>query len=249
MSAAASFIDKGYSAHASVTDCRVRERHLCGLQTSCQPIAARADKDCLWPAEVRDISVHGMGLVLRRRFERGTGLAVEIPGPDGQPADTLLAKVVHISARKDGGWLLGCNFVSELSQDELRRLLDLAAAQQAEAEDADIFSERPGTSKVEQLAEASGSMVVPRVRLEGPGGHGFELSRAVRRFFFKGTWPLQPGKVLRFRIFKEADEAPPVTVRVQQCVKGEKGWSIHYFFVGSPHPTALRLLGYGTPRK
>jgi hypothetical protein len=244
MSAAAVQVEAGYTPRASMAECRVSERHPCGLQTSCQPIAARADKDYKWPAEVRDISVGGVGLVLRRRFERGTGLAIEIPGPDGQIADTLLAKVVHVTTRRDGAWLLGCQFVSGLSDDEMQRLLQLARAQTAEADEADIFSDASASSKVADLAEASSSMVVHRVRLEGPGQKGVEVSRAVRRFFLRGTWPLRAGTVLRLRIFKEGDEGPPVTVRVTRCVQQGKGWTVHYCFVGSPPAAALPLLGY-----
>jgi hypothetical protein len=241
---AAAVDEAAYVPRASVAECRVRERHPCGLQTSCQPIAARSDKDCLWPAEVRDISLNGLGLVLRRRFERGAGLAVEVRGTDGELVDTLLVKVIHVSPRQDGSYLLGCAFASELSEDELGRLLALAKAQQAEAEEADIFSSQPA-SRVEKLAEASGSMVVPRVRLAGPGRQGVEVSRAVRRFFLKGSWPLLAGTVLRLRIFKKnGDESPPATIRVIRCAKGEKGWTINYCFVGSPSPDAMRLLGY-----
>src|SRR5580692_1103433 len=90
-------------------DCRVWERHACGLQTSCQPIAARADKDILWRATLRDVSATGVGMVLDRRFEPGAGLSIEIPGLGG--GNTLLAKVVHATGLPEGKWLLGCAFV------------------------------------------------------------------------------------------------------------------------------------------
>src|ERR1043165_2571735 len=67
-------------APARRVECRVRERRPCGLKTSCQPIAARGDKDVMWPATIRDISVASIGLVLGRRFEPGAGLAIEVPG-------------------------------------------------------------------------------------------------------------------------------------------------------------------------
>src|SRR6516225_2385721 len=77
------------------SECRVYERFPVDLQASCQPIAARSDRDIVWPATVRDVSEGGVGLVLKRRFERGAGLAIELPGSDDRPAETLLAKVVH----------------------------------------------------------------------------------------------------------------------------------------------------------
>jgi hypothetical protein len=243
MSASVNLLEAGGAAPtARAAECRVRERHPCSLQTSCQPIAARSDKDCLWPAQLRDISSMGVGLVLRRRFERGTGLAVEIPGPDGDVSDTLLAKVVRVATLRDGSWLLGCHFVSELSEDELERLLQLCIPEETEADISTSPSERPIQSRIEELAKASGSMVVPRVQLEGPGNEGLDLSRSVRRFFLKGTWPLRAGSVLRLRIFERDSEASTVTVRVIGCEKGETGWTIRYSFVGSPVEEALPFL-------
>src|SRR5271166_2079984 len=58
---------------------RVWERFSCGLETSCQPLAARGDNDVCWSVRIKDVSAGGMGLVLTRRFERGTSLAIEIP--------------------------------------------------------------------------------------------------------------------------------------------------------------------------
>src|SRR5262249_35993927 len=107
-------------------ECRVWERHPCDLEASCQPIAARGDRDRAWPGVIRDGSGGGGGLGLGRRFERGAGLAVEIPATASTPSEVLLARVVHATALPGGRWLLGCGFVSQLSDDELRRLLQLA---------------------------------------------------------------------------------------------------------------------------
>jgi hypothetical protein len=71
---------------------------------------------------IRDVSPRGIGLVLRRRFEVGAVLLVEPFGPAGQAARLLPAKVVRVDARGDRLWFLGCEFVTELGEDEVRAL-------------------------------------------------------------------------------------------------------------------------------
>jgi hypothetical protein len=62
-------------------------------------------------------------LLVPRRFEKGTGLAVELPGDLERESAIVFVKVVHLRREDDGAWMLGCKFVSELSEDELQRLL------------------------------------------------------------------------------------------------------------------------------
>ena len=61
-------------------DSRGASRHACEVRTTCQPPSAWA-KDP-WPAVIRNIGPAGLSLTLGRRFERGSGLAIEIPGED-----------------------------------------------------------------------------------------------------------------------------------------------------------------------
>src|SRR5262245_36398352 len=114
------------SAAGSVLECRVWERFSCELQASCQPVAARSDTDLTWPGNIRDISATGVGIVLGRRFEPGSGLAIQLPASEVRSRNTVLARVKHATRLPDGNWLLGCCFISELSGDELQSLLDLS---------------------------------------------------------------------------------------------------------------------------
>src|SRR5947207_10453114 len=93
---------------ADLGDQRLAERHVCVVQTTCQPPSAWC-KDP-WPATIRDISTGGVKLSLNRRFERGSGLAMELPTEDGGTT-TVLARVAHVRADPAGGWLLGCTFI------------------------------------------------------------------------------------------------------------------------------------------
>jgi hypothetical protein len=106
-------------------ECRVFERQDCGLTTACQPLAS-SSQAARWRATIRDISEGGVGLVLARRFERGTALAVELPASQDRPADTLLIKVVHVTPRRDCQWQVGGAFVSQLSEAEVRSVVALA---------------------------------------------------------------------------------------------------------------------------
>src|SRR5437588_3622509 len=103
-------------------ECRVYERFASDIRTACQPIAARAAQDLKWAASVRNVSLGGIALQLSRRFERGAGLAVEVPEPGSDQTYTVFAKVIRVTPQEDGSWLHGCAFVGELSEDGLRAL-------------------------------------------------------------------------------------------------------------------------------
>jgi hypothetical protein len=74
-------------------------------------------------AQVLNISATGVGLRVHQAVEAGTLLSVDLYGAGGGHAPTLLACVVHVSARPGGEWALGCNFIRELSEPELAALV------------------------------------------------------------------------------------------------------------------------------
>src|SRR4051794_9351556 len=94
----------------SESDCRVYERHACGLVSSCQPASTFGKEDLKWPSTIDNVSVGGIGLILARRFEKGTGLAIELPGNATKSAYTVLAKVVSVHKHGGAAWMLGCKF-------------------------------------------------------------------------------------------------------------------------------------------
>ena len=69
---------------------RVSERFVCDVPASCQPPSDWKRGGQKWLARVRDVSNGGLCLVLGRRFERGAGLAIELPGADPDSPSTLL---------------------------------------------------------------------------------------------------------------------------------------------------------------
>ena len=96
-------------------------RHESDRDTVCHPVTSGGGQQ--WAGQVRDISNGGVGLVLTRRFELGTLLAIEIAGQDGKPGRTLWGRVVHVHPLEPGSWHLGCSFAAELSDDDVRQLL------------------------------------------------------------------------------------------------------------------------------
>src|SRR5262249_23977888 len=91
---------------------------------SVEALCQRIDRDEgeRWGARVVDISANGFGLMLDRPVEIGTLLSVEIRSPTTQSKCTILACVVHITSRP-GEWNVGCNFIRELSEADLKALL------------------------------------------------------------------------------------------------------------------------------
>jgi hypothetical protein len=76
----------------------------------------------VWTAEVKDVSSGGIGLLLKRRFEPGTILAVEPQGPTADTPCVLLVRVVHATRQADGVWLLGGRLITDLTEDEVQAL-------------------------------------------------------------------------------------------------------------------------------
>jgi hypothetical protein len=92
------------------------------LAAVCHTPATR--REVGWTARVKDISRGGVGLMLRHRFRRGTRLLVELRDHAGMTR-VLAARVVRACAvveSADHGWLMGCTFETQLTEEELRDL-------------------------------------------------------------------------------------------------------------------------------
>jgi len=101
---------------------RASVRQPCHATTYCQLAPGRPDDLC-WPAQVRDISVDGVGLVLARGFQQGTVLEFELHNDRRGRWAQALVRVVRSAARDEGGWLVGCVFARKLAPEELNALL------------------------------------------------------------------------------------------------------------------------------
>jgi hypothetical protein len=72
---------------------------------------------------LRDISITGLGLLLSRQMEAGTVLVLQLPGLRSPRRRKQRAEVVHATGQASGNWLVGCRFLSPLSDEELRQAL------------------------------------------------------------------------------------------------------------------------------
>jgi hypothetical protein len=182
-------------------DLRGAQRHCCLVQTTCQPPSAWSRNP--WPATIRDISTGGLKLLLNRRFERGSGLAIELPTEDGSTT-TVLARVAHVHAAPEGGWVLGCTFISELSDEEVRAVLNLDPVAQASLDE--------GTTAVLVTPTPSVSGVLFRARF----GTGEVLRWYVKHLDLSGDWPLPRGRIVSFRVGGLPPDTPPVEMTIKK---------------------------------
>jgi len=210
-------------------ECRVYERQACELPTACRPAASFANKESAWGATICDISVGGIRLVLRRRFEPGTGLAIELPGAD-EPY-TVLAKVVHVKATANSCWALGCQFISELSESEVERLLHWVPVEADEATEIDTMPE-----------EAPAPEAIRDLRLRVAVLKGAAIECIVHRFRPAENWPVPTGTVMAVRGGSGA-EAWSLDVLVRQCVERDDDWLLDCELANPPSaPELLRAL-------
>jgi PilZ domain len=73
-------------------------------------------------ARILNLSPNGIGLAFPARVEPGTLIDLElIAGPD-RPGLAILASVVYVAPQGDGEWALGCTFIRELLEADLRAL-------------------------------------------------------------------------------------------------------------------------------
>jgi hypothetical protein len=74
------------------------------------------------PVWVRDISLGGIGMRLERGYDPNTFLMIYLDTTTGRRVLELLARVVHATELVDDTWLIGCEFVTRLTQDQLYSL-------------------------------------------------------------------------------------------------------------------------------
>ncbi|MBL8796020.1 MAG: PilZ domain-containing protein [Planctomycetia bacterium] len=96
-------------------------RYICERKGQCQPITV-LEAGNQWPMQTLDISASGVSVVLCRRFEPGTLLAIDICDPTQEPMTMPLARVRHVEANGPS-WQLGCAWAEALEGSDLRSLL------------------------------------------------------------------------------------------------------------------------------
>lgn len=108
---------------------RVERRAWVRLPTSqavsCQPLASptAGETETAWLGRLLDVSPGGLALLLSRRFEAGTLLIIELSDQAKGRVRALGVRVVHATPEKESRWIIGCKFVSPLTEEELQTLV------------------------------------------------------------------------------------------------------------------------------
>jgi hypothetical protein len=103
------------------SDQRTWVRFATDVKASYQRIAG--DNNTPRLAKVVNLSASGVGLMVADAVENGALMSVELHARHGDFKRTMLACVVHVTARSEGEWALGCNFIRSLSEEDLKALL------------------------------------------------------------------------------------------------------------------------------
>lgn len=107
-------------ARTTPPDSRNWERFACNVKASYHAILDPASTS--WPAKVLNISARGVGLLASREVRPGTLLSAELHGATRPVVLHILACVVHVTAQAADEWVLGCDFIHELNEQDLEAL-------------------------------------------------------------------------------------------------------------------------------
>jgi serine/threonine protein kinase len=106
---------------------RTAVRYGCSLPTSCTINQSLHDDVTLprsrWAAQVCNLSVNGIAMLLPRRFEPGSVLTVNLTSGDGDVSRTRDIRVVRVARAEGCGWFLAGKLTESLSKEELGLLL------------------------------------------------------------------------------------------------------------------------------
>ena len=191
-------------------ECRLYERVRCDLPATCQPASALEMKEMRWGATITDISQGGVRIILPRRFEKGTGLALELPGDRERESSVVFVKVMHVRRLDDGTYTLGCKFISELSEDEMRRLLTSTHHVLSSEKEHPGHNERDEDGNVPEMP-ANRNLTDVHLLVESTPGSVVECR--IKRLNVTNCWPLTPGKILSMR--GKTDEQAAWSARIQ----------------------------------
>jgi hypothetical protein len=229
------------------TDCRVYERKSCSLPTTCQPASALEMKEMRWAGTICDISQGGVRLLLSRRFEKGTGLAIELPGDSEHEPAVVFVKVIHIHREENGAWSMGCKFVSDLSEDEVDRLLTATSHVLGSSKPPERRQE-PEDLETSTLDDIETPAPIPEflsnVSLRVETRSGSHVDCVINRLHVGTSWPLSAGKLLS--VHGKADDGAPWSLRIQiaHCRQDAEGWQIDGRLITAAEARNL-LIGLG----
>jgi hypothetical protein len=114
-------IERSSTANLAKTERRQWIRYPSGVDVTCRLFGTREDHS--WDGELHSVSAVGAGLVCTCTFQRGAILEVRPKDSSWNQIAKLLMRVKNATMLPRGSWMLGCTFVRELTDEELRALL------------------------------------------------------------------------------------------------------------------------------
>lgn len=108
------------------TERRAAVRYPSEQDMTCQPATcfSKNEVGTTWLGTVRDISLTGIGFTTSREFAPGRILILELSDAAKGIALRLPARVVHATPKRKNRWMIGCEFTSPISEEQLQRLLE-----------------------------------------------------------------------------------------------------------------------------
>ncbi len=77
----------------------------------------------VFAGRISNISPSGVGLIVEEVIEPGTALRLDLQRADEARMVTILACAVYLGEKTDEGWVIGCNFIHELTSQDLTALM------------------------------------------------------------------------------------------------------------------------------
>jgi PilZ domain len=103
------------------TNGRQWARYPCSIKAVCRH--ASQPELPPWEAEVFNVSASGMAVKFNALVSTGTLFSAELRGTRAAAPLTILACVVHVTVQPDGQRILWCNFIRELSTQDIQLLV------------------------------------------------------------------------------------------------------------------------------
>lgn len=77
----------------------------------------------VYDGQILNLSPSGVGVLVKNEVEAGSVLSIDLVNEAGTTVKTILGCVVHVASHPTGEYSLGCNFIRQLQEDELRALV------------------------------------------------------------------------------------------------------------------------------
>jgi serine/threonine protein kinase len=95
-------------------------RYAVELEAACRAVVNAAGQR--WPATITDLSLTGLCLLAKRRFETGSVLEITFTLTADDTTINQLARVRWAKSTETKSWLLGCEFVKAIADDDLNMI-------------------------------------------------------------------------------------------------------------------------------